>query len=112
MSMKSIAKKVWNSEIFETVVDVTYGTVECLTDAIVSVFSHNTSDKDRDYYQETYEYWKRLEPCDREFYFNHNEVLQQWGDNYFYNDREQCAKHIAWIAEREGRPFTNKYDRY
>lgn len=112
MSIKSIAKKVWNSNVFETIVDVTFGTLGCLTEAVTEVLTVDCSHNTRDYYQETYDYWKNLEPVDREFYFRHNQVLQQWGDNYYYQDREQCAKHIAWIAEKERRPFTNKYEEY
>ena len=42
MSIKSIAKKVWNSEAFETVVDVTFGVMECLGEALVETFSNNS----------------------------------------------------------------------
>lgn len=112
MNIKSMAKKAWNSKTFETIVDVSTEIAKCISDSLLEVFNDKTEPIERDYYQETYEYWKKLLPCEREYYFSHNEVLQKWGDNYYYDDKEQCAKHIAWIASRENRAFTNKYDRY
>lgn len=123
MSIKSIAKKVWNSEAFETVVDVTFGVMECLGEALVETFSNNSHNStcsscmnydssDSDYYIKTYEYWNSLSPVDREYYFEHNETLQKYGELYYYNDKEQCAKSIAKIAKIERRSFDDKYDRY
>ena len=100
MSIKSIAKKVWNSEAFETVVDVTFGVMECLGEALVETFSNNSHNStcsscmnydssDSDYYIKTYEYWNSLSSVDREYYFEHNETLQKYGELYYYNDKEQ-----------------------
>ena len=123
MNIKSIAKKVWNSEAFETVADITFGVMECLGEALVETFSNNShnstcsscmnyNSSDSDYYTNTYEYWKSLSPVDREYYFENNSTLQKYGELYYYNDREQCAKSIAKIAEKERRSFDDKYDRY
>ena len=72
----------------------------------------NYDSSDLDYYTKTYEYWKSLSPVDREYYFENNSTLQKYGELYYYNDREQCAKSIAKIAEKERRSFDDKYDRY
>ena len=123
MNIKSIAKKVWNSEALETITDITFGVMECLGEALVETFSNNSHNNtcsscinydssDLDYYTKTYEYWKSLSPVDREYYFENNSTLQKYGELYYYNDREQCAKSIAKIAEKERRSFDDKYDRY
>mgnify|MGYP003291112231 CR=1 FL=1 len=113
MSIKSVAKKVWNSKVFETAVDVTFGTLECLGEVLIDMFDNVVSPpEETNYYKETYDYWSSLSPVDREYYFSHNETLQDYGDRYYYNDKEQCAKSIARIAQMERRSFTNKYDRY
>lgn len=113
MSIKSVAKKIWNSKTFEAVVDTTFEVVECVGEALIDLFDNITSPPEEvDYYKETYEYWSSLAPVDREYYFTHNEILQNYGDRYYYNDREQCAKSVARIAFMERRTFTDKYDRY
>lgn len=62
--------------------------------------------------QATYEYFYNLTPVEREEYFNTNEYLKQYGDKYFYHDRELMAKSMAEIARRERREFTNRYNRF
>lgn len=113
MNIKSIAKKVWNSKTFEAVVDTTFDVAECVGEALIELFDNITAPpEETDYYKETYDYWTSLTPVDREYYFTHNEVLQNYGERYYYNDKEQCAKSIAKIAEKERRSFDDKYDRY
>lgn len=76
--------------------------------------SPSTKDNDeyRDYAKETYDYWYNLSYEDRRFYFDNNLELQDWGENYFYDNAHQCAKSIAEIAYKENRPFINRWDRY
>ena len=113
MKITDIAKKVWNSEVFETIVDTTFGMAECLGETLIEMFDHVVSPPEEvNYYKETYDYWNSLIPADREYYFEHNETLQKYGEPYYYNDKEQCAKSIAKIAKMERRSFDNKYDRY
>lgn len=113
MKISDIAKKVWNSTVFENIVDISYGVAECIGEALIETFNNIASpSEETNHYKETYDYWSSLTPVDREYYFSHNEVLQKYGDRYYYNDKEQCAKAIARIAQIERRSFTNKYDRY
>ena len=113
MKITDMAKKVWNSEVFEAIVDTTFEIAECLGETLIEMFDHVVSPPEEvNYYKETYDYWNSLIPADREYYFKHNEVLQQYGDRYYYDDKEQCAKAIARIAQMERRSFTNKYDRF
>ena len=60
----------------------------------------------------TYNYWMNLSYQDQQDYFKRNLVLQQYGENYRYDDRWQMAKSAANIARLEHRAFNNKYDRY
>ena len=70
--------------------------------------NNNTIDEN-----ETYKYWMNLDYNEQEFYFNNNEYLKDYIKNDYYpNDRKLTAKHVAEIADKLNRTFTNKYDRY
>ncbi len=113
MKISDMAKKVWNSSVFENIIDISYGIAECIGEVLIETFDNIVScPEETNYYKETYDYWSSLTPVDREYYFSHNETLQSYGDRYYYDDKEQCAKAIARIAQMERRSFTNKYDRY
>ena len=43
MKITDIAKKVWNSEVFETIVDTTFGMAECLGETLIEMFDHVVS---------------------------------------------------------------------
>ena len=62
--------------------------------------------------EETYNYWMSLSSLEQEEYFERNEYLQRWGENYKYADKWQMAKSVAEIARRENRAFTDKWDRW
>ena len=72
--------------------------------------SNKTTNKEEN---TTYEYWMNLSYQEQEEYFNNNEYLKDYIKNDYYpNDREMTAKHVQQIADKLGREFTNKYDRY
>ena len=60
----------------------------------------------------TYDYWKKLSYEEQEYYFNNNEYLRIYTNDFYANDRELTAKHMQHIANKLNREFTNKYDRY
>ena len=61
----------------------------------------------------TYNYWINLDYDGQKYYFETNEYLKDYMKNDFYpNDRNLTAKHVAQIADKLNRQFTNKYDRY
>ena len=60
----------------------------------------------------TYDYWMSLSSLEQQEYYENNEYLQRWGENYRYDDRYQMAKSVAEIARKENREFTDKYNRY
>ena len=60
----------------------------------------------------TYNYWMTLSSIEQQEYYENNEYLKRWGENYRYEDRFQMAKSVAEIARKENRAFIDKYDRY
>jgi hypothetical protein len=82
-------------------------TLEVLT----GLFSGNSNEELEQ--NETYKYWLDLSYQEQEEYFSNNEYLKDYMKNDFYpNDRNLTAKHVAQIADKLNRQFTNKYDRY
>ncbi len=120
MSIKSIAKKVWNSNAMDTFAEITMGTLECLGEIICETFSQGSSNNScpscpnsKDYYTQTYEYWKNLDYEGQQYYFESNEYLKDYIQNDYYpNDRELTAKHVAHIADKLNRSFTEIDNRY
>lgn len=125
----SLFNRVWNSKAMDNFADITMGTLEFLGECICDAFSNNnntsytTNNSSTSYSNnntnttssvedETYNYWMSLSSCEQEDYFNNNYKLQEYGENYRYDNRDQMARSIASIARRENRSFTDKYDRY
>ena len=78
---------------------------------ITGLFSGNNNEELEQ--NETYKYWLDLSYQEQEEYFSNNEYLKDYMKNDFYsNDRKLTAKHVAQIADKLNRQFTNKYDRY
>ena len=121
----SIINKIWNSKTFEAISEVNYeilkgvgsvvkGVAEVSLD-VLSAIANNTvevAENRRSIEEETYEYWKGLSYREQQDYFELNYKLQEYGENYRYDNNEQQARSVANIARIENRPFTNKYDRY
>lgn len=129
----SIINKIWNNKTFEAICEGYYDTMQfigeglvflldCTTEAFSgsSSSSNNSSTSScansctpsRSVEEETYEYWKGLSYREQQDYFELNYKLQEYGENYRYDNNEQMAKSVAEIARRENRSFTDKYDRY
>ena len=83
---------------------------EIITEVALGIFSGNNNEESNN---ETYNYWMNLSYQEQEEYFNNNEYLKDYIKNdYYSNSRELTAKHVQEIADKLGREFTNKYDRY
>ena len=121
----SIINKIWESKAFEVMADVNYeilkgigyvvkGVAEVSLDILTSIANNNVEveENKRSVEEETYEYWKGLSYRDQQDYFALNYKLQEYGENYRYDNNEQMAKSVAEIARREGRSFCDKYDRF
>lgn len=121
----SIINKIWNSKTFEAISEVNYevlkgvgsvikGVAEVSLD-VLSAIANNTvevAENRRSVEEETYEYWKGLSYREQQDYFELNYKLQEYGENYRYDNNEQQAKSVAEIARRENRSFTDKYNRF
>ena len=121
----SIINKIWNSKAFETISEVNYevlkglgavalGTLEVIADVAngMAERSCEVRQQKRDVEKETYEYWKGLSYREQQDYFELNYKLQEYGENYRYENNEQMAKSVAEIARKENRSFTDKYNPY
>ena len=121
----SIINKIWNSKAFETISEVNYevlkglgAVVKGVATAMVDVAegmceqSCNINTHKEDVEKETYEYWKGLSYREQQDYFELNYKLQEYGENYRYENNEQMAKSVAEIARKENRSFTDKYNPY
>lgn len=121
----SIINKIWNSKTFEAISEVNYEVLKGVGSVIkgvaevglevLSAVANNTvevSHQRNDVEAETYEYWKGLSYREQQDYFELNYKLQEYGENYRYDNCELQAKSVAEIARREGRSFCDKYDRY
>ena len=61
----------------------------------------------------TYKYWMNLDCNGQKYYFENNEYLKDYMDKEYYeNDRHLTAKHVAEIADKLNREFTNINNRY
>lgn len=121
----SIINKIWNSKTFEAISEVNYeilkgvgsvvkGVAEVSLD-VLSAIANNTievAENRRSVEEETYEYWKGLSYREQQDYFELNYKLQEYGENYRYDNNELMAKSVAEIARRENRTFCDKYDRF
>lgn len=128
----NMIKKIWNSKTFETISEVNYeilkgvgyvikgtaevmcGVMEVMCDVAEGMCERSVeiSQRKSSVENETYEYWKGLNCMEQQDYFESNYKLQEYGELYRYDDREQMAKSVAEIARKENRSFTNKYDQY
>lgn len=121
----SIINKIWNSKTFETISEVNYEVLKGIGAVVKGVASamcdvaegmceqsYNINSHKEDVEAETYEYWKGLSYREQQDYFELNYKLQEYGENYRYDNNEQMAKSVSEIARRENRSFTDKYDRY
>lgn len=121
----SIINKIWNSKTFEAISEVNYevlkgvgsvvkGVAEVGLEVLSAVANNavEVTENRRSVEEETYEYWKGLSYREQQDYFELNYKLQEYGENYRYDNNEQMAKSVAEIARRENRSFCDKYDRF
>ena len=119
MKIKEIAKKIWNSEIFEFAVDTYCGILSCFCEVLLELFTpkeinHSESIIYNDESNNTtYNYWMSLSYQEQYDYFHNNEYLRQYATNdYYSSDRHLTAIHVQHIANNLNKEFIDKYDRY
>lgn len=98
-------------EMARNILKVLYVTTEVLYQVLTEVFDNNTP---VNYIEnnETYEYWRYLSYEDQKDYFENNEYLNIYTDEFHEDDRERTARNMQKIADKLGRQFTNKNSKY
>ena len=101
--------------IGDTTVDILKGVAEVSCEVLTELFNNPISKDSNSVIESnsTYEYWKNLDYGAQEYYFMNNEYLKEYVKNdYYAGDRELTAKHVAAIADKLGKDFTNINNRY
>lgn len=86
---------------------------DCMLEVLTGLFNNESysNNNTEDYYEQTYNYWINLDYDSQEYYFKSNEYLRNYIKNDYYpNDRELTARHVAHIAQQLNRNFTTIYN--
>ena len=71
----------------------------------------NTSDT-ADNYKNTKEYFDKLTLNEQHKYIDDNRYLSEYSKELKYDNRESTSREVARRADKLGRSFTDRYDRY
>ena len=71
----------------------------------------NTSDT-ADNYKNTKEYFDKLTLNEQHKYIDDNRYLSEYSKELKYDNRESTSREVARRADKMGRSFTDRYDRY
>ena len=71
----------------------------------------NTKDN-KDNYKDTKDYFDKLTLEEQHQYINNNKYLCEYSTELKYNNRESTSREVARRADKLGRSFTDRYDRY
>ena len=69
----------------------------------------NTSD---DNYKSTKDYFDKLTLEEQHQYINNNKYLCEYSTELKYDNRESTSREVARRADKLGRTFNDRYDRY
>ena len=70
----------------------------------------NTANKDN--YRDTKNYFDKLSLEEQHQYIDNNKYLNEYSKELKYDNRESTSREVARRADKLGRSFTDKYDRY
>jgi hypothetical protein len=113
MKIKDALNKIWNSQAFDDIADISYGVLECLGEVLSELFNHEKSISNDNSSNKTYNYWINLDYKEQFDYFSNNEYLKDYMANDYYScDRHLTAMHVQHIADVLNRDFVDKYNRY
>ena len=70
----------------------------------------NTANKDN--YRDTKDYFDKLTLNEQHKYIDDNRYLSEYSKELKYDNRESTAREVARRADKLGRSFTDRYDRY
>lgn len=69
----------------------------------------NTSD---DNYKDTKEYFDKLSLEEQHQYIDNNKYLNEYSKELKYDNRESTSREVARRADKLGKTFNNRYDKY
>ena len=70
----------------------------------------NTANKDN--YRDTKDYFDKLTLEEQYQYIDSNKYLNEYSTELKYDSRESTSREVARRADKLGRSFTDRYDRY
>ena len=70
----------------------------------------NTANKDN--YRDTKDYFDKLTLNEQHKYIDDNRYLSEYSKELKYDNRESTSREVARRADKLGRSFTDRYDRY
>ena len=70
----------------------------------------NTANKDN--YRDTKDYFDKLTLEEQYQYIDSNKYLNEYSTELKYDNRESTSREVARRADKLGRSFTDRYDRY
>ena len=70
----------------------------------------NTTNKDN--YRDTKNYFDKLSLEEQHQYIDSNRYLNEYSRELKYDNRESTSREVARRADKLGRSFTDRYDRY
>ena len=72
----------------------------------------NRGTKNKDNYKETYEYFMDLSLDRQHDYISNNLYLRDYKDELCYDNKQSTAREVARRAEKLGKSFIDRYDRF
>ena len=70
------------------------------------------NDKNKDNYKDTKDYFDKLTLEEQHRYIDENKYLNEYSTELKYDNRESTSREVARRADKLGRSFTDRYDRY
>ena len=70
------------------------------------------NDKNKDNYKDTKDYFDKLTLEEQHQYIDNNKYLNEYSTELKYSNRESTSREVARRADKLGRSFTDRYDRY
>ena len=70
------------------------------------------NDKNKDNYKDTKNYFDKLTLNEQHKYIDDNRYLSEYSKELKYDNRESTSREVARRADKLGRSFTDRYDRY
>ena len=78
----------------------------------ISTKPKKNTDDNKDNYKDTKNYFDKLSLEEQHQYIDSNKYLNEYSTELKYNNKESTSREVARRADKLGRSFTDRYDRY